>query len=290
MSLKTFLICRGTRKSDKKRDAGLTSPTDVLRVDNLSYGPDKMNVLDVYRPKNVTGKLPVIVSVHGGAWIYGDKELYQYYCMSLAQRGFAVVNFSYRLAPKHKFPAHLEDTTKVFHWVLKNAKTFELDTENIFAVGDSAGAHILSLFCIMCTNPSYAANYSFNPPENFCPKAVALNCGVYNLSTERAGVLLQIKKDILPRKGIEEELYSVSPIHFIDKNFPPCYIMTANEDFLRDQTEELEKKLKELAIPYTYTLYGDDSNPLQHVFHLDMRNQTGTLCNDTQCNYFKTFL
>lgn len=54
--------------------------------------------------------IPVIVSVHGGGWGYGDKERYQYYCMSLAQQGFAVVNFSYRLASKYKFPAPLEDT------------------------------------------------------------------------------------------------------------------------------------------------------------------------------------
>ena len=55
--------------------------------------------LDVYRPKlNIKGKLPVIMSVHGGGWVYGDKDVYQWYCMNLAQRGFAVVNYSYRLA------------------------------------------------------------------------------------------------------------------------------------------------------------------------------------------------
>ncbi|MFR5151238.1 MAG: carboxylesterase family protein [Ruminococcus sp.] len=59
--------------------------------------------LDVYRPKQAQGEdLPVIISVHGGAWMYGDKERYQYYCMSLAQRGFAVVNFTYRLAHESK--------------------------------------------------------------------------------------------------------------------------------------------------------------------------------------------
>ena len=63
----------------------------------------KWQKLDVYRQKDATGKLPVIVSVHGGGWVYGDKERYQFYCMDLAERGFAVVNFSYRLAPEYKF-------------------------------------------------------------------------------------------------------------------------------------------------------------------------------------------
>lgn len=103
------------------------------------------NSLDVYRPKatNIEEKLPVIVSVHGGGWVYGDKEGYQYYCMSLAQRGFAVVNFSYRLAPESKFPASIIDTNLVFGWILDHAEEYGFDTENIFAVGDSAGAHML---------------------------------------------------------------------------------------------------------------------------------------------------
>ena len=78
--------------NDAKRDAGLTTPEDIERFDDLTYGivDPKWQKLDVYRPKNVKGKLPVILNVHGGGWVYGDKELYQYYCMSLAQHGFAV--------------------------------------------------------------------------------------------------------------------------------------------------------------------------------------------------------
>lgn len=73
--------------------------------------------LDVYRPRAREGeKLPVIISVHGGGWVYGDKDGYQFYCMGLAERGFAVVNFSYRLAPEAKFPASLEDTNAVFRY------------------------------------------------------------------------------------------------------------------------------------------------------------------------------
>lgn len=77
----------------------------------------RWQILDLYRLKNREGeKLPVIVivSVHGGGWSYGDKERYQYYCTSLTQRGFAIVNFTYRLEPEFKYPASLEDTNLVF--------------------------------------------------------------------------------------------------------------------------------------------------------------------------------
>ena len=293
MSLVAKWIRYNWAKGDKKRDAGLKTPEDIVRVDNISYGRHKMNVLDVYRPKNVKGKLPVIVSVHGGGWVYGDKELYQHYCMSLAQRGFAVVNFTYRLSPEHKFPCHLEDTVKVFEWVLAHANEYEMDVENIFAVGDSAGGHILSLFCVMCSNPEYAAKYSFKMSKNFMPKAVALNCGVYdfNFEIQSAGNTLSLmKKYILPRKGTEEELQEISTVNFVTSQFPPCFIMTSNEDFLKEQPNFLMKKLDLAGVSYVYKFYGDEKTPLGHVFHLDMRNEIGKQCNDEECAYFRSFM
>lgn len=293
MSIVTWWLRYNSKKNDAKRDAGLTTPEDISRVDDISYGPDKANVLDVYRPKNIEGKLPVIVSVHGGGWVYGDKELYQHYCMNLAQRGFAVVNFTYRLSPKHKFPAHLEDTVKVFGWMLKNADQYDFDVENVFAVGDSAGGHILSLFCAMCTNQEYAAKYSFRAPEGFVPKAVALNCGVYNMSQENnpsGNTLALLKNDILPNRGTKEEFYDISPVNFITAEFPPCFVMTANQDFLKDQAPALTAKLDKAGVQYVYKLYGDDSNPLMHVFHLDMHNETGKTCNDEECAFFRSFM
>jgi acetyl esterase/lipase len=136
ITLKQFFVSRQIRRafggSDKKRDAGQTTPQDITRYDDILYGNDsrlkKWQYLDVYRPKSAVEadgslkKLPVIISVHGGAWVYGDKDKYQWYCMRLAQRGFAVVNFSYRLAPEEIFPAAIEDTEKVFNWVCDNAE------------------------------------------------------------------------------------------------------------------------------------------------------------------------
>ena len=125
MSFSSWMLNKMFTLGDKKRDEGLVTPEDVERKDNIQYGPNKeWNVLDVYCPKNREGMLPVIVSIHGGGWVYGNKEVYQFYCMNLAQRGFAVVNFTYRLAPKFKFPAPLEDTNNVIRWIFDNAKEY----------------------------------------------------------------------------------------------------------------------------------------------------------------------
>ena len=104
MSRMSEYVRKSFKMNDEIRDAGLTTPADVVRYDDILYGSDEVwQRLDVYRPAEAEGKtLPVIVSVHGGGFVYGDKELYQYYCMNLAQKGFAVVNFTYRLAPEFK--------------------------------------------------------------------------------------------------------------------------------------------------------------------------------------------
>ena len=95
MSLQSLSFRLMAGHSDAKRDRGLnTTPDDILRINDIPYGLDvKWNTLDVYRPKNLKGKLPVIVNVHGGGYVYGSTKQYQFYCMDLARRGFAVVSF-----------------------------------------------------------------------------------------------------------------------------------------------------------------------------------------------------
>lgn len=163
MSLTSMYIRYSFGKGDRKRDAGLSTPEDVKRYDDILYGRNrKWQVLDVYRPKGAEGKLPVIVSVHGGGWVYGNKEVYQFYCMSLAQRGFAVVNFTYRLAPEYRYPAQLEDTDAVIHWIFDHKEDYGFDVNNIFAVGDSAGGHLLSVYTAMLNDRSYADYYGLD--------------------------------------------------------------------------------------------------------------------------------
>ena len=292
MSLTSLIFRLSCKRSDARRDAGLTTPATVRRIDDLSYGPDpKWNVLDVYLPKGAAGRLPVIVSVHGGGWVYGDKELYQYYCMSLAEQGFAVVNFSYRLAPGAKFPAQLADTSRVFSWVLARAEDFGFDPENVFAVGDSAGAHLLGLYCCLCTNPAFAARLPFRAPEGFRPRAVALNCGVYRFErTGKQRAAGGLMRDLLPGKGREEELRLISVSEQVTGDFPPCIVMTAEGDFLADQAQPFVQRLQDLGVAAEYRFYGDPAHPLGHVFHCNLRLPEAARCNREECEFFRSHL
>lgn len=276
-------------EGDAKRDAGQKTPEDILRYDDILYGTidSTWQKLDVYRPKNTTKKLPVIMSVHGGGWVYGDKEVYQWYCMSLAQRGFAVVNYSYRLAPEYRYPASLEDTSTVAQWIMNQQDKYGFDTKHIFAVGDSAGAHMLTLFATAITNKK--ADVSFHVPENFTLQAIALNCGVYNLNESTRKDMGAIIQSFLPEKASEKMMQEISPIRSINDQFPPCFIMTCPGDFLNAAPDELVPALKKYGVPFIYRTYGSAKNPLMHVFHCAIRLPEATLCNDEECNFFKEF-
>lgn len=282
------------KEADDERDALMTTPEDVERWDNIVYGKldRKAQVLDVYRPRQAEDEdLPVIISVHGGGWVYGDKERYQYYCMSLAQRGFAVVNFTYRLAPEYKFPAPLEDLNLVCKWVMKRAGRYHFDTERIFAVGDSAGANILGLYAGICTNPDYAKEYDFQIPEGFALTAVGLNCGAYTIDKNdpTQAMTLELMKDFLPEQGTEEELKKLNVLNWITDVYPPVFCMTAVNDFLKPQALALVGKLTENQVPFVYRVFGDKVNQLGHVFHCDIKTVDAAQCNDAECDFFREF-
>ncbi len=294
MSERSDFIRKSFKEYDDVRDAGLTTPEDIVRFDDICYGEDaRWQVLDVYRPKDKAGQLlPVIVSVHGGGWVYGDKERYQYYCMSLAQHGFAVVNYTYRLAPEFKFPSSMEDANLVFTWVMEHAKEYGFDTGHVFGVGDSAGAHQLSLYAAICSNPELAARFPFRVPEGFVPTAIALNCGVYAVLRDKTTGHLEhgLLEEALPDGGTDDEIERINVVAHITESFPPTFYMTCTGDSLQSQAVILGQKLIEKQIPHEFHFYGDADHQLGHVFHCNMRLEEAARCNQEQCDYFRKFL
>jgi acetyl esterase/lipase len=294
MSVISEQIRKSFKQADDIRDEGLTTPDDVTRYDDIVYGSNpKWQSLDVYRPKEKEGDiLPIIVSIHGGGWMYGDKERYQFYCMSLAQRGFAVVNYTYRLAPEFTFPAPIEDANLVFQWVMENAEKYGMDTEHIFAVGDSAGAHQLGLYSNFITNPEYAKCYDFKPPKGLKLSGVGLNCGAYviDLDNPNDSTTSSIMKEFLPNHGTPEELDMVNVVKHITKDFPPAFVMTCTGDFLCGQAPILLKALMEKKVPHIFRFYGDSKKELGHVFHCNMKMKEAHSCNSDECDFFKNLI
>ena len=135
-------------KSDQKRAAKLTKTTGVSAIKDLDYFGDgsKWHLMDVYRPEGTENeKLPVIIDIHGGGWMYGDKDLNAPYCEALAKRGFVVVSFSYSLFPSVTLPVPVQEIFRAINFVYDNAERFNIDLNNAFITGDSAGGHYAGL-------------------------------------------------------------------------------------------------------------------------------------------------
>lgn len=280
-------------EGDAKRDAGLTVPEGLVRHLDIPYGPHAENRLDVYYPEGTAAPLPTIVSIHGGGWFYGSKELYSHYCMRLALRGFAVVNFDYRLAPEYKYPAPVEDTCAVFHWMQQNAADHCIDLNNIFTVGDSAGGQIAYQVLAMVSNPAYTALFPFAPPEGFRVNGCGMNCGCYFLpfsrllSPKMMGPLFQayFPEDYLPAVPQLRVKKHITP------DYPPAFVMSAKNDYLQFMAAPLHRLLRKKGVESILKIYGTkEQKDIGHVFHLNCRSELADQCNDEQCAFFRAHM
>jgi acetyl esterase/lipase len=120
----------------------------VTATYNLSYGSDPAQQFDIYIPKTATSKLPLIIFVHGGAWIAGDKGDVSAIAVYLANQGFVVVNMNYRLLPDFSYPTPMEDIQMLLQWVNQNSEQYKIDVAHIGMSGHSAGGHLVALYAL----------------------------------------------------------------------------------------------------------------------------------------------
>lgn len=291
MSLASVEIFRkGCEESDKRRDEGLKVPENLKLYQDISYGRyGKWNLMDVYHKDDVVKRQKTIINIHGGGWVYGDKELYKFYCMDLAERGFTLVNFSYRLAPEDKFPAAVEDINNAFTFISKHAEEYNIDLNNLFVVGDSAGAQLASQYLAILTNKEFANLYDFKVP-NLKIKAVALNCGVYDVRYNIEKGTEEILFDYIGENP-QDKAEVLDTMKYINKDFPAAFIMTSYYDFLRPNAEPMYNYLVNLGIPCEYKLYGKKEDEyMGHVFHVNINLKEAKECNDAECEFFEKFV
>ena len=118
-----------------------------LHRTSVRYGKHKVQLLDVWRRKDLPVRpAPVLIFVPGGAWVHGGRALQGYALMShLAELGWVCLSVQYRVAPHHRWPAHITDVKTAIAWARANVDKFGGDRDFIAVAGCSAGGHLSAL-------------------------------------------------------------------------------------------------------------------------------------------------
>jgi acetyl esterase/lipase len=206
---------------------------------DIAYGDvGKRNHLDVYEPLEPReGGFPVLLQVHGGGWMIGEKQQQALPLMyHLAQRGWLCVACNYRLSPKDAFPAHIIDVKKALAWVREHAAEYGGNPEFLAITGGSAGGHLSSLAALTPNKADWQPG--FEEVDTSVSAAVPFY-GVYDFLDRdniRGNMSMQ---DILADKVLQcqpeenEQLWQdACPLNHVNADAPPMFVIQGTHDSL----------------------------------------------------------
>lgn len=175
--------------------------------------------MDVYAPVH-EDPLPVVIVIHGGAWVSGDRSDMQELCFAISRSGMVAVTIDYRLAPNSLWPAMLEDSLSALRFVQSNAAMLGVDPERIAVAGASAGGHLALLLGTM--------------DESAGDIDAVLNLfGPTDLSKDFNIILMTMMADQLLGKSLpdaQDEIAEMSPINHVSDNDPPVFTIHGTND------------------------------------------------------------
>ncbi|MGE0796707.1 MAG: alpha/beta hydrolase [Lautropia sp.] len=193
-------------------------PGGVKITRDVAYGADPRQVMDLYRPA-VAGPAPIVVFVHGGAFVRGNKQINEFVYGNVttwfARQGYLGVNMEYRLAPGALYPSGIEDVAAVVRWLGESAPAHGGDPSRIFLMAHSAGG-------------AHVAGYAYDPAQGHLGRGVR---GVVLVSS-------RVRADALPENpnaaavrtyyGEDESLYDArSPVTHAGSGELPVFVAFA---------------------------------------------------------------
>jgi acetyl esterase len=144
-------------------------------------GGSRDHLLDVYRPTG-PGPHPVVLYVHGGGFRILSKDTHWVFGLAYARRGYLVFNISYRLAPRHPYPAAVEDACAAYEWVVANAARHGGDLSRLVLAGESAGANLVTALAVASCWQRSEPHASAVHATGVVPRAVVAACGILQVS------------------------------------------------------------------------------------------------------------
>lgn len=198
----------------------------------FSNAADQHLQMNLARPKQAAGALPVILCIHGGGFRAGARESYDKLCVTLAGHGYVAATMTYRLAPAHPFPAAVIDCKAAVRWLRANAAKLAIDPKRIGVTGGSAGGHLVQFLGVT------GDVKDFDVGENL-DQSAAVSCVVnyygpsdltksYGKSVDAAEVLPLFFGGALDTK-LKEHVRG-SPLYWVTPNAAPTLIVHGTDD------------------------------------------------------------
>lgn len=201
--------------------------------------------MDVYIP-DAGGPWPVLVYVHGGAWMHGDKSEAGMFARLMTAQGYLVAAVNYRLYPDAQFPAMIQDVKCAVRFLRAHAAEYNLDPNRIGAVGVSAGGHLVSL--LGTTDPSAGWDVGEYLDQSSRVQAVIALAGVMDLARNFPNADIEAMK----RVGFGEyNVVEASPISHVTPDDPPFLLIHGDRDELVpvEQSQLMYDRLLQENIP-----------------------------------------
>ncbi len=200
--------------------------------------------LRLYRPRE--GVLPALVFFHGGGWVVGNLDGYEWLCRHLANAAeCAVVSIDYRLAPEHKFPAAVDDAWAATRFVDEEAATFGIDRERLAVGGDSAGGNLAAAVSLIARDqeaPKLRFQLLIYPALDLGMKQDSVRRFAEGYLLTRATMSWFI--DHYLRSAGDAEDPRASPLFASNlEGLPPAYVLTAGFDPLQDEGDAYVRRL-----------------------------------------------
>ncbi|MBQ9718396.1 MAG: alpha/beta hydrolase, partial [Clostridia bacterium] len=237
-------------------------PKDVTCVPDIPYLKDgnPVHCLDVYRcyPRFDDLKLPAIINIHGGGMIMGNKEFNRCFCGYLSRMGYVVFSLEYRLVPEVTVFEQLQDIADAMKFLEKIMSEYHADPEQVYLVGDSAGAFLALYTAAIQRNPMLAKASGVRP-SYLEIQSMALISGMF-YTTKKDSIGLFLPKALYGKNYKKHSFYPyLDPsVPAVGLSLPPCLLITSKMDRLYSYTRDLSQALQRCGTPCTLKNYGDD--------------------------------
>ena len=223
-------------------------PEDIDEIKNIEYKniEGKSLQLDFVKQKNTKDAAPLLVFLHGGGWVKGNRADMLVLLVDFAKRGYMTATVSYRLGP---YPQCVEDISDAVNWFYDHGNEYGYDPDRIALVGASAGAHIAMMTAYGWKKETLDPDSAKN---NHRIKAVVNIFGPVDLTTDYGRHRHMVNSFIGKSYDEAPELYEeASPLHYVSKDSPPTMIIHGTSDELvpNSQADLLKEKLESLGVP-----------------------------------------